>query len=86
MKVLRRELNKEEKYGDSSRPLHEKLIKLYKNIGCMKKLYPETKTISPFIREVTNLLTGVLIKLQSKYLEKKSEPEGFEAEVKGEID
>lgn len=86
VKVLQRELAKEEKYGDTSRPLHEKLIKLYKNIGCLHKLYPDTKTIKPFIREVTNLLNSVLIKMSSTYLEKKSEPEGFEAEVKGEVD
>lgn len=49
-KVLSRELLKEEKYAESSRPLHEKIIKLYRHLGLLNKLYPETKPVSSILR------------------------------------
>ena len=72
MKVLKRELSKEEKYADSNRILHEKIVKLYKNLGCLNKLYPVTKIIGPFLKEVSSLVRKVLMGFQVKYLEKKS--------------
>lgn len=52
----------------------------------MNKLYPETKNITPFIREVSGLLKNVLMKLQTRFLERKSEPEGIDVEQRGDVD
>jgi hypothetical protein len=43
-------LGKEEKVDEEKKNLHKLLIKLLKNLGCINKLYPDTKTIVSFIR------------------------------------
>lgn len=76
IKILKKELAKEEKYNDMNRILHEKIIRLFKYIGCLNKLYPSTKNISPFIKELKRILVITINNMQQKYLAKKSEPDG----------
>jgi len=49
-----------------------------KNLGCILLLYPKTKPIAPFIREIKRLITPVLETFHVRYLEKQSEPEPSE--------
>lgn len=76
--LLQIEIKKEEKITDGVRKLHEKLILLFKYLGCLNNLYPsmqQTKTITSFINEIKRLLSKELEKMQLRFLEKKSEPE-----------
>jgi inositol 1,4,5-triphosphate receptor type 1/inositol 1,4,5-triphosphate receptor type 3 len=75
LKLLKRELNKEEKMEDHAKKLHPSLIKLLKNLGCIEKLYHNTKTIVSFVREIKKLMEGILLSFHVRYLEKMSEPE-----------
>lgn len=75
LKILRRELGKEDRKTDTTRPLHEKIIRLFKYLGCLKNIYCNIKFIDKFIMEVKRLMMGELLQLQIRYLEKKSEPE-----------
>jgi hypothetical protein len=72
--ILKRELLKDDKNKDY-KPLHEKFIKLYKNLGCLKRIYDKVKIIDPFIREVNHLMRSELERMAVRYLEKKAEPE-----------
>jgi hypothetical protein len=71
--ILRRELGKDDK-DKELKPLHQKLIKLYKNLGCLKHIYDKVKIIDPFIREVNLLMCAELERMPVRYLEKKAEP------------
>lgn len=64
IKILKKELIKEEKYNDTNRILHEKIIKIFKFLGCMFKLYPNTKTISAYIREIKKEFAKIISKMQ----------------------
>lgn len=74
IRLLKRELAKEDKLDDNKRKLHDQLVKLLKNIGCINILYPTTKTIFSFIKEIKKLMAVVIENFQVRYLEKKSEP------------
>jgi hypothetical protein len=58
--------------------IHIALVRLLKNLGCILLLYPKTKPIAPFIREIKRLITPVLETFHVRYLEKQSEPEPSE--------
>ena len=49
LKVLRKEIEKEEKKTENQREIHEQLIRLLHNLGCMRLLYPTKNIISSFI-------------------------------------
>lgn len=56
--ILRRELVKDERLKEAKppQPLHESCIRLYKNLGCIYKIYEKVKPIDPFIKEIQRLL------------------------------
>ena len=72
IEMLKSRLNKEKSGQDKK--VHDQLIRLLKNLGCMNILYPKTKPIAPFIREIKNLMMEALSVINIKYLEKRSEP------------
>ena len=58
-----------------NRVLHDKIIKLFKFIGALTLLYPETKTISKFLAELKRLLENIIKDvMEPKYLSHKSSP------------
>ena len=61
--VLLKALKKEEKYIDANRILHEKIIRVFKFIGCLNKLYSKNKPISSFIREIKNVMSEILLEM-----------------------
>lgn len=69
LNILWKELRK-----DKEDDLKNKIIYLFRNIGCIYRLYPETKIIAPFIREIRRLLEQEISKFALRYLEHKSEP------------
>ena len=61
---------------DNDKKLHQSIITLLKNLGCIEKLYKTTKTIVSFVREIKKAMEKILLKtFHVRYLEKKSEPE-----------
>lgn len=50
--LLLRELGKEEKLDENNKKLHKTLTKLLKYLGCINKLYSNTKVITSFIKEI----------------------------------
>jgi hypothetical protein len=68
-------LAKEERASDEKKMIiHSSLIYLLQNLGCILLLYPKTKPIAPFIKEIKRLITPVLETFHVRYLEKQSEP------------
>ena len=63
-----------EKSGNDKK-IHDQLCRLLRNLGCMNKLYPKTKPIAPFIREIKKLLQVPFSMIDVEYLEKRAEPE-----------
>lgn len=41
---------------DDKKIIHNSMILLLKNLGCVLLLYPKTKPISPFINEIRRLM------------------------------
>lgn len=70
--ILRREMAKYDKTNAAEKPIHDSFIKLFKNLGCINKVYEQVKTIGPFIKEVKNLMCKELMRMQVRYLEGKS--------------
>ncbi len=50
LNILDRELKKDAKNVDSGKPLHEILIKLFRNLGSIKRIYDKVKFIDSFLR------------------------------------
>jgi hypothetical protein len=50
IKVLKREISKEEKKSENQREIHDQFIKLLHHIGCLNILYPTKSIISAFIK------------------------------------
>lgn len=48
--LLLRELYKEEKFDDNKKKLHKTLVKLLRYLGCINKLYSNTKVIISFVK------------------------------------
>lgn len=65
--IFRRELAKDDKKKDI-KPMHENLIRLFKNLGCIKRIYENVKVIDPFLKEVAGLLAGELSRMNVRYL------------------
>ena len=63
---LKQRLNKE-KLGNDKK-VHDQLVRLLKNLGCMSMLFPKTKVISPFTREIKKLLIESMQDVSVKYL------------------
>ena len=50
LKILKREIEKEERKPENQREIHDQFVKLLYNIGCLNKLYKKKKNIiSSFI-------------------------------------
>lgn len=73
IKMLNARLIKEKSGNDKK--VHDQLCRLLRNLGCMHKLYPKTKPIAPFIREIRKLLQVPFNSIEVEYLEGKTEPE-----------
>lgn len=78
--LLLRELAKEENLDDNKKKLHKTLIKLLRYLGCVNKLYSNTKVIISFIKEIKELMKRhILSVFPVRYLEKMSAPSEKEA-------
>ena len=71
LKILKREVQKEEHKVENQREIHDQLVKLMQHIGCLNKLYPK-KIINSFIKEIKKHIVKVLLWLDIKYLEKQA--------------
>jgi hypothetical protein len=72
IKILEREISKEEKKPENQREIHDQFVKLITNLGCLYKLYPKTKLISFFIAEVKKHISDVMMKFEVNYLNGKA--------------
>jgi hypothetical protein len=72
LKILKREIEKEEHKTENQREIHDQLVKLLHHIGCLNKLYPNKNIINSFIREIRRHIDKVIKWLDIKYLEKQA--------------
>lgn len=73
LKILKREIEKEEKKPENQREIHDQFVKLLYNIGCLNKLYPKKNIISSFIKEIKTHITKVMMWFDIKFLEKQTQ-------------
>ena len=74
-KVLKREVEKEDKKSENQREIHDQFKKLLHNLGCLNKLYPKN-IINAFIKELYVHIEKVMLLFNEKYLERQSQQEG----------
>lgn len=85
LKILRRQIEKEEKKPENQREIHDQFVKLLYNIGCLNKLYPKKNIINSFIKEIKEHITRVMMWFDIRFLEKQTQLEN-EAPIAEEQD
>ena len=72
MKMLKITLKDQEKVPDAEKFFHLKLVDLLKNLGRIQLLYPKTKPIEPFIKQIAAKLKPLFAMMPLRFLEQKS--------------
>ena len=62
-------MRKEKNLDTKDKLLHNKIIQLVKNLGCLKKQYIGAKIIPSFINEVKELLSEIMISWNYRFLD-----------------
>lgn len=72
LKILKREIEKEERKPENQREIHDQLVKMLYSLGCLHKLYPTKNIVNSFLRQVRRHVEKVIMWFDLKFLEKQA--------------